>query len=414
MHVVALVAVSLLVASATPIAAADDDEFLSGKASAWKRTTTTGLADTPDYLVVKTGGGYVALDDLPTGSGVATYTSRDGRTWEAASTNGGGFASDAGLSSLAAGSKGLIASGLIGAEDQRQTVFWSSKDGKQWTQTPPDPTAFGGPGANAGVNGVVEGPKGYVAVGYDGTGNGLNAAVWTSKDGAEWTRVAPVGDLAEAVPGEMGFVMFDVTYARKTYLAVGTRRFADATGKLFEEPAIWTSRDASRWTRQESGVSSPTAFVADSGGAKQVRLTLALATDRGFVGAGNQVHSERDYTMGGLALFSRNGTEWTPARADGQPFAFPPTSTTETALKYGASIGGGAVITGLTRRAANQPSTAKIWASEDGRTWTSAKGEQVEGYVEGPVAGNSRGAVVLGYPYQSDGTPTVAWIGGKP
>lgn len=410
---VARVAVTLVVATASPALAADEP-FLSGKSKPWKRATTSGLADTPDFLAVTTDGGFVAIEDLPTGSGVAPYTSKAGRKWQQVSASANVFPPDAGIGSLTAGTKGVIASGAIGAEGQRETAFWRSKDGKKWTQTAPDPTAFGGPGANAGVNGVVQGPKGYVAVGFDGTGNGLNAAVWTSKSGADWTRVPATGDLAEAVPGENGFLMLDVVYARKTYVAVGLERFLDAAGKLFEEPAVWTSRDARRWIRRENGVASPASFTPDSDGAKQVRLTLALATDRGFAAAGNQEHSERDYTMGGFTLFSRNGIDWKPARADGRPFAFPPTAASETALRYGAVAGGGAVISGLTRRANSQPSTTKIWVSEDGETWKSVKGQLVEGYVEGPVAGTDNGAVVLGYPHASGGTPTVEWIGGKP
>ena len=83
-------------------------------------------------------------------------------------------------------------------------------------------------------------------------------------------------------------------------------------------------------------------------------------------------------------------------------------------MRYGTTAGGGAVITGITRRASDQPSDAKIWVSEDGRTWSSVKGELVEGYVEGPAAGTDDGAVVLGYPHASAGTPTVGWIGGTP
>ena len=101
------------------------------------------------------------------------------------------FPPDVVIQSLTAVTKGVLATGTVGAEGQHETVFWRSTDGEKWTQTPPDPSVFGGPRANVGVNGVVQGPQGYVAVGYDGTGNGLNAAVWTSKNGTEWTRFRP-------------------------------------------------------------------------------------------------------------------------------------------------------------------------------------------------------------------------------
>ena len=109
------------------------------------------------------------------------------------------------------------------------------------------------------------------------------------------------------------------------------------------------SRCAPLDSPQERGRVAAT-FIPDSNEAKQVRFTLAIATDRGFVASGNQKHSERDYSIGGFTLFSRNGIDWSPARSDGQPFAFPRRDS-ETALRYGTAAGGGAVISGITRQA---------------------------------------------------------------
>ena len=184
-QVAALVAAAFIVAVASPVIAAEQP-FLNGKSGPWKRVTTSGLSETPDFVTVTDDGQFVAIVDLPAGSGAASFTSKNGRTWQPISTSV--FPPDAGIGALTAGSKGIIAPGSVGGEGQRETVFWRSKNGKTWTQTPPDPSVFGGPGANAAVNGVVEGPKGYVAVGYDGTGNGTNAAVWRSENGADWTR----------------------------------------------------------------------------------------------------------------------------------------------------------------------------------------------------------------------------------
>jgi hypothetical protein len=309
---------------------------------------------------------------------------------------------------------GVIASGQIGTDGQDQVAFWRSRDGLRWTMVAPDPDAFGPPGANVGVNDVIEGPRGYVAVGFDGLDGALDAAVWTSKNGTAWSQAPAAGALAAAVSSESAFVMFDVAYARKTYVAVGLARSLDDSGRLQEEPAIWTSRDARRWTRRTTGVATPAGFRPDSAGRTQVRLTLSVATDGGFAASGNQQHSERSYTMGGFALSSKDGVRWRPARADGRVFAFPPTPTTETAVRYeGAASGGGGVITGILRRPGDRPATAKIWLSGDGSSWKALRGKLVDGYVEGPAAGTDDGVLVLGYPHGSDGARTIAWIGGR-
>jgi hypothetical protein len=399
---------------AGPAAAAE----LTAKPSAWKRVTTSGLEESPDFVTATAAGRFVAIEDLPSAGGspvgAGAYTSSDGRRWRA-ERGSLQFGPQAGISALSAGSKGLIASGEDGADGQEQVAFWRSRDGKRWTQVATDPEVFGVPGATVGVNGVIQGPNGYVAVGFkiDDAG-ALNAAVWNSRNGSDWTQAPATGDLAEATPGEHAFVMNDITYARKTYVAVGLDRSVNAAGKLDEEPAIWTSTDARRWTRRTNGVVSPASFAPDSEGAQQVRLDLVVPTDGGFAATGNQEHSERDYTMGGFTLYSPDGVKWKPARADGRPFAFAPTPATETAVRYAAAADGAAIITGILRRSDERPATAKIWVSDNGRDWKSVKGKLVDGYVEGPVAAHGGGAVVLGYPHNSNRTPVVAWISGKP
>jgi hypothetical protein len=118
--------------------------------------------------------------------------------------------------------------------------------------------------------------------------------------------------------------------------------------------------------------------------------------------------------MGGFTLFSPDGVKWRPARADGRPFVFAPTPAAETAVRYAAAADGTAIMSGITRRSSERGSIAKIWVSDDGRDWKSVKGKLVDRYVEGPVGMHDGGAVVLGYPHNSDGSPVVAWITGKP
>jgi hypothetical protein len=404
-----------MVGATMPAAGAD----VTAKTSAWKRVTTSGLIESPDFVTATRGGRFVAIEDFPSSGespiGAGAYTSTDGRRWRAERTGSFAFGPQAGISHVSSGSKGLIAAGEDGPDGQEVVAFWRSRDGRDWTQVDTDPAVFGAPGATVGVNGVIQGPKGYVAVGYKVDGNdALNAAVWTSKDGTTWVQVPATGALGEGTSGELAYVMNDVVYARKSYVAVGLERTVNASGGLDEEPAIWTSRDARRWTRRTSGVTSPASFDPDSGGAQKVRLDFVVSTRGGFAATGNQEHSERDYAMGGFTLHSTDGVKWKIAKADGRSFAFSPTSSTETAVRYVAAADGSAIISGILRRAEGKPSTAKIWVSDNGRDWKSVKGKLVEGYVEGPAGMNAGGAFVLGYPGDTDRTPVVAWINGKP
>ena len=85
-RVAALVALTLMVATASPVLAADEP-FLSGDSKRWKRVTTSGFPETPDFLAVTTNGRFVAIEDLAMGSGAMAYSSRDGRAWQPMSTS---------------------------------------------------------------------------------------------------------------------------------------------------------------------------------------------------------------------------------------------------------------------------------------------------------------------------------------
>ena len=107
----ALVAVTVVVATAAPVLAADA-AFLRGESKAWKRVATSGLADTPDHLALTTDGEFVAIEDhLPTEVGAAPYTSKDGRTWQPVSANANAFPPSAGIASLTAGNRLLAQQG---------------------------------------------------------------------------------------------------------------------------------------------------------------------------------------------------------------------------------------------------------------------------------------------------------------
>ena len=89
------------------------------------------------------------------------------------------------MSSVTVGGPGLVA---VGGIDQRAAV-WTSPDGIEWSRVPHDNEVFGGEvGPSSGgsfMSDVTAGGPGLVAVGQSEP----NAAVWTSPDGITWSRV---------------------------------------------------------------------------------------------------------------------------------------------------------------------------------------------------------------------------------
>jgi hypothetical protein len=132
-------------------------------------------------------------------------------------------------------------------------VVWTSVDGEIWARS--DRDVLGSTAPYTGVNSIIAGGPGLVAVGWDfdtETFEG-NAAVWTSSDGFSWDRVAdPDGIFSRALMSDIvayegGYV---ATGSGRGQLFVGTR---GCTGGDICPAAAWTSPDAVTWTRVESG-----------------------------------------------------------------------------------------------------------------------------------------------------------------
>ena len=176
------------------------------------------------------------------------------------------------IASITTGGPGFVAIGetvSVGTSSQAEdAAVWTSPDGTDWTRLPPSAEVFGGPGLQF-MEDVTAGGPGLVAVGF-GWGEpelaGTTAIVWTSVDGTAWSRL-PYQD-AFASPGYEGndTAMHSVTVGGPGLVAVGTdSRVA----------AVWTSTDAVAWTRAPH---NPEAF-----GTGRV---LESATDMSVVAAG--------------------------------------------------------------------------------------------------------------------------------
>jgi hypothetical protein len=204
-------------------------------------------------------------------SAAAVRTSPDGFAWSRAPHDDAVFGAvddpDSGqwMSGVSVGGPGLVA---VGADGTAAAV-WTSVDGAVWSRVAHDEAVFGGVGEQE-MEAVSVGGPGLVAVGADGTA----AAVWTSVDGITWSRVAH----DEAVFGGAGRqVMESVFVGGPGLVAVG----ADGTAA-----AVWTSIDGLTWSR----VPHEEAVFGGEGRQKMLSLT---AGGPGLVAVGTDASSDR-------------------------------------------------------------------------------------------------------------------------
>ena len=112
-----------------------------------------------------------------------------------------------------------------------------------------------------------------MAVGVDGSGEDVDAAVWTSPDGFTWSRVVDQEGLSEH-----GFqMMMSVTAGGPGLVAVGV----DETSVVETSAAVWVSPDGITWTRVSEGelfeVGSQEMRSVTAGGSGLVAVGVAEA-----------------------------------------------------------------------------------------------------------------------------------------
>ncbi len=208
-----------------------DEAVLGGRGSQWMLDVTAG------------GPGLVAVGWDASGGdeNAAVWTSPDGATWSRVVSTEGVFGGDGDqeMLSVTSGGPGVVAVGLAESEDWDAAV-WTSPDGANWSRVLDDDGALGGDGFQV-MLGVTSGGLGLVAVGWDSSDGDLDAAVWTSLDGLSWSRVPH----EEAIfGGDNDQEMWAVTSGGQGLVAVG----AD-TGGNGHDAAVWSSADGTTWVR---------------------------------------------------------------------------------------------------------------------------------------------------------------------
>jgi hypothetical protein len=295
--------------------------------------------------------GLVAVGgDLATGL-PAVWLSADGFTWTPV-VDPAAFGMQADIADVATGGPGLVAVGSEPIGDPAQFLVrpavWTSTDGTVWTKIAFDDQILGG-ASSALMFDVASTGSGLVAVGGADTGPDRVAAVWTSADGATWTRVAHVPE----VFGSVGFTsMFSVTTGGPGLVAVGFQRIADD----LEAGAIWTSPDGVTWTRVAA---DPTVV---GGATTSVLLNAVAAAGPGLVAGGiERIGDDFDVAV----LTSPDGVTWT--RLPPVPDFSGPGGQFLRDLTAG---GPGVVGVGRVDTGDLSTGTAAVWVSPDGLAWS--------------------------------------------
>jgi hypothetical protein len=245
----------------------------------------------------------------------AAWASVDGGTWMLGTGDEATFGYEGGgeLEAVAAGPLGLVAVGRVYNGADYDAVVITSPDGLAWSRVADDGSVFGGPGWQ-GMHAVVAGGPGWVAVGYDDVGEGYAgdwiAAVWTSSDGATWTRVPH----EEALFGGMNDQeMFGVLAAGPGLVAVGTDD---------DSPAAWVSADGLSWEKVPSDrfFCDPTFDSAD-----KVMRAVAVGP-MGLVAVGYlgwYVDPDTEDDVDAAVWVSVDGLDWTLVSEDVATFGGP-------------------------------------------------------------------------------------------
>lgn len=206
---------------------------------------------------VAVGWGQYGRASASTSHTATVWVSADGLSWEIPTSNKADFWSGDWYQAevdavVAAGGQWIAAGGVRTGVDEGNMTVWASADGRTYT-TLGDP-ALGTvlEPKQQGILGLIATPSGLVAVGWDSeasylaeqTGSrdlGGHAAVWTSPDGAAWTRHDAD---AEAFVGEGYELATDIAAGGPGLVAVGAGFLEfDRWG------IVWASGDGSSWTR---------------------------------------------------------------------------------------------------------------------------------------------------------------------
>ena len=257
-----------------------------------------------------------------------------------------------GMAAVESGPMGLIAVGvdwdypngpdLIGIDG----AVWTSADGATWSRIGEEEAFFGGNGtqvltsiavgAETVVVGGLECPEGLDSP-------GCRAAVWVSEDAVDWEKIEVDGDLPDGSGQQQ---IQDVIATQDGFMAVGS--------------AVWISSDGRSWERVFD--LEPTFGTNTPGGLMHV----VTQTPSGYVAAG-----ARGFQA--AVWISADGRDWSAVEDDGQfgPPSVPDEqmATDFTYHRVADLLSSSGTILGVGHGAGAKVDSSMVWRSVDGANW---------------------------------------------
>ncbi|MGH9118782.1 MAG: hypothetical protein ACRD0A_13145 [Acidimicrobiales bacterium] len=245
-----------------------------------------------------------------------------------------------------------LADDVGGGDVQSVTTFWRSADGRSWTMADADPAIWGDWTADR----VAQGPAGIVVL----AGGDRGRALLTSADGETWTATevtaGALGLPADTYPG--AFPVNDVAAIDGGFLALGQLVGGGGGVDVDVEPLLLFSSDGVTWRRATGPALAPTSVPPEyiAGRAALDGTTYLFVT--ADQGAAVSVWSSTD------------AVTWAPV---GGPELFG--GVDQPVLAAATSFNGRLVAAGHD----DASGAAAVWTSDDGRRWTLASGDGLEG-----------------------------------
>jgi hypothetical protein len=196
----------------------------------------------------------------------------------------------------------------------RFAAVWTSTNGTDWTRVAHDEAVFGG--LEDGVQSMIAvaaTSHGFVAIGADGSGSDFDAAVWLSPDGTEWQRVphdeAVLG--GDAPDGNrLDQKMVDLVTMGDGVLVVGTEtsgpQIPEDLSQDDADLAVWLSPDGTTWQR----LPDDETFL---GGSADQNVCCVTQLAEGFMAVGSERSNTPNWDPLGyeaVVWTSGDGVEW--------------------------------------------------------------------------------------------------------
>jgi hypothetical protein len=291
-----------------------------------------------------------------------------------------------GINEVVAGGPGLVAVGVDETPDgdDADAAVWTSPDGITWTRVTHDEAVFGGDHYQT-MLAACSWEGGLVAVGADGPYDDHDAAVWLSVDGITWVRLPHDENI---FGGDDHQEMSAVAPWGEGLIAVGW------DGSLYDEAAaVWTTPDGISWSRVPHD-------EAVFGGYGNQLMNSVAAGESGLVAVG------QDYIVAAVWT-SSDGIAWSR-------IPFPAVDTADASQSVMFSVehtpAGFVAVGGV----ADLVTSAAAWTSLDGSTWVdtseglSVPTDAVSGILD--VVARDHELTAVGVSGSADDWDAAVWI----